>query len=347
MNISENKLRKQQEYAITIASRRAINDGDPMGALLLAKRVPSFWPSHLITIMIIAHGQFSNRSSIFEQAMILFRKYVGLCAQPAHLTESALWVRNPIREKSLPIEFKSSIDDRRKFLEPGWNGIWENPASEQGLVLAKRPEEVFDTRTCLVAASQTRNWNPWLARYRALGGSFEHPRYLKILVARAVARDKEPSRGVKSMLKKYTKVAATEEVRAFLRHITPTKKRKRRDPNWKLAKYALLLYCGLERLEYDIEDWMHIAKSALYLDYAAVQRISQRGLASLNRTPEAQRVFEELTAIHGIIPVTQCPKDDIGLQGNPIWENVYYLLPVDANARKILVAYSQRETSNS
>ena len=150
------------------------------------------------------------------------------------------------------------------------------------------------------------------------------------------------------MLRKYAEVGRFWEVRAFLRHITPIERSKKgKDPSWALAKYALLIYCGWERLEHEVEDWVHIAKSALYLRHVMIQRIAQRGLAAMVRTPSAHQVFEELTAIHGQIRVTDDAKGDVGPRGNPIWQSVYHQLPIDANARKILIEYSRSEANIS
>jgi len=88
---------------------------------------------------------------------------------------------------------------------------------------------------------------------------------------------------------------------------------------------------------------VHIAQSALYLDHSTVQRIVQRILAELELTPIAQEVFEKLVRKNGEIRVTESAREDIGLSGNPIWQSVYKLMPINADARKILTAYSDRE----
>ena len=88
---------------------------------------------------------------------------------------------------------------------------------------------------------------------------------------------------------------------------------------------------------------MNIAKSAIYLKHSMLQRIAQRGLAGVQRTQSEHRVLEELNAINGEIRVTASSKEDIGPRGNPIWQSVYHQLPIDGNARKILIVYSNAE----
>jgi hypothetical protein len=349
MDDPQEKIRGKQERALADAARGFVNDGDTTSALLLLERATMFLGQNLITIMIIIHDQFRVQSEYLKRASVLFNKHLMLCVRPTDLIGPALWVRNPIRENALPSELKTAIDSRRRSLERGWDGVWRNLGLERSsarAVLMQRPEDVFDPNACLIAAGQVRNWNPWFDRYRVLGGDPEDPKYLKLWVARVSSRQKRPTPKIKAMLRKYAEAAPIGEVRTFLRHITPVKKcREGKDPNRDLAAYALLIYCGLERLEHDLEDWVHIAKSALYLEHITVQRIAQRYLAGLERTPSAQQVFEALIQRNGAIPVTRCPKDDIGLHSNPIWRSVYPLLPVDANARKILITYSRYEAN--
>jgi len=84
----------------------------------------------------------------------------------------------------------------------------------------------------------------------------------------------------------------------------------------------------------------------MYLGNDTIERIAQRGLASVERTPPMQRVLDELTIRHGQMRVTGSAKGDIGAISNPIWQSVYKLLPIDANARRILISYSRLETEN-
>lgn len=352
MDTPGNRLRRQQEQIIVNAARRALDNGHPAEDVLsLIERVTSFWQQNLISLLSIIVYQ-SRDEQVRRRALVLFQKHLGLCTDAVQLAQIAFWIRNPKRVWQVPMELQESVDGRRKALEPGWDGVWYDPGlGSSNLFLeitSKRPEEVFNTEACLVAMSQVRNWNPWIARYRALGGSIEDPKYLKIWVARTVARRKEPTSQVKEMLKKYCEVDEIVTVRAFLRHITPTREGlKGRDPNWAMAKYALLVYCGLERLEHDTDDWVHIAKSALYLRHRIIQRIAQRSLAGMERTPGAHRVFEDLNSINGEIRVTADVKRDIGPGGNPIWQSVYHQLPIDSNARRILIMYSRREAQAS
>jgi hypothetical protein len=350
MAITESGLRNQQQMALINAAREALDRGRPIDALSLAERVSGFWHNNLVTIM----GVFCTHPTEETQrrALTLFRRKLAECSRSSDLVHPALWVRNPKRSW-LPAELKQEIDNRRRSLEPNWDGIWHDPGlGESNKVLSakasKSPEQVFDPDLCLSIAGQTQNWNPWFARYRALGGSLENPKYLRVWIGRTARRGREPTPEVKAMLRKYAEVGNFGEVRALLRHITPVRRSlKGKDPNWALAKYELLVYCGWERLEHDVEDWVHIARSALYLRHAMIQRIAQRGLAGIVRTPTAHQIFEELTAMHGQMRITGDAKEDIGPRGNPIWQSIYPLLPIDGNARKILIEYSRSEAEAS
>lgn len=347
MGIPENGLRRQQEQILVNLARQALDGDRPIDALSLLERVSSFWQQNLITLLILLTNE-RVEAHVKKRALALFHKQLSLCTNPTGLVHAALWVRNPVRMWQIPMHLQTMIDNRRKSVEPDWDGVWDNPGmgtSNVGLEIVKKsPEEVFDSNDCLIAASQVGNWNPWLKRYRELGGGLEEPRYMKLWIARTVARGREPDPQVKEMLKKYCNVGNFDEVRAFLRHITPTRHHfSRRDPNHAFAKYVLLVYCAWERLQHDASDWVHIAQSAVYLRHTMLQRIAQRGLAGVPRTPSAHRIFEELNAIHGEIRITGSSKKDIGPRGNPIWQSVYHQLPIDGNARKILIVYSNAE----
>ncbi len=135
------------------------------------------------------------------------------------------------------------------------------------------------------------------------------------------------------------------EVRKFLRNIAPVRDNHiGRPPNWELSRYALLLYCGCERLEHTVEDWVHISDSATYLDLPLIERIVQRILAGLVGTPAAKKAFDRLTMRRGVIEVTSREIEDTGLRGNPIWKMIQTLVPVDADARRLLFAYAHYET---
>jgi hypothetical protein len=342
---------KQQEM-LANAARVALDDNRPGDALSLVERASGFQSKNLITIL----GVFCTHPTeqVRVWAFTLLRKNLAECSDPTQLVQAAFWLRNPKRSYFLPEELNQLIDGRRKELEPVWDGMWQNPGLNEAnvalTILTKRPEEILNIDDCIIAASQARNWYPWLARYRALGGSPENPKYLKLWVKKFASQNRTVPPKVKKQLQRFCEIGLTEEVRAFLRSITPSHKSKKsegRNLNPELAKYALLIYCGCERLELGVEDWVHIAKSALYLKHSMIQRIAQRGLAVLQRPPSAHQVFEELRVINGDIPITNSAKEDIGLRGNPIWQSVYHLLPVDANARRILVAYSISEAEFS
>lgn len=344
MTIQENWLCKMQQATMITAARKAMDDDSPFEALKLAERVTDFSTANLITIMSVfcAHPTIHLKN----RAFVILRRQLARCSRPIELIPAALWIRNPKRSYFLPKDLQELIDKRRRELESDWNGIWENPGMKGSVALYKRksPQEVYDPDDCLTVASQARDWNPWLMRYLALGGNANDTRYLKIRIAIAAStRPKKLSSEVKRAIWQYCENASAGNIRKLLRSITPTKETHERRLSPLLARYALLSYCSCEKLEYDAEDWVHIALSSNYLKLPKIRRIAQRGLASAERTPSAQRMLEELIAIDGEIRVTGNAKEDIGFGGNPIWQSVYKLLPIDANARKILMSYARFE----
>lgn len=346
MSVSEKRLNAQQSLLVT-AARKAVDEDRPIDALSLLERISGYWSQNMITIMSIFCSH--PTSDLRRWAQDLFIKHLDRCTRATDLLPAALWVRNPKREAWLPREFIRAIDEKRKVLEPDWDGSWNNKGYEGSrvtltLVKDKQPWEVFDPDLCLTAASQSPDWESWLTRYRALGGSTEDHRYLKIRIAIAVRRWERPSSELKKMLRLYSEVAPIHEARKFLRNITPIRKSLGNPrPNFPLCRHALLVYCSCERLNHNIDDWVHIAQSAMYFKLTIIQRIAQRGLGGLERPPLVQQVFDELVAINGHIPVTRSPRNDVGITRNPIWQSVYRLLPIDANARRILISYSKLE----
>jgi len=352
MTIQENGLCKKQQAIMITAARKAMDDGSPFEALSLAERVIDFSTANLITILSVFCTHPTIR--LKNKALVALRRHLARCSRPLELIHAALWLRNPRRSYFLPEHLQELVDERRRDLEPNWNGIWENPGMKgSSAVIAKykgkSPQEVYDPDVCIIAASQVRDWNSWLMRYLALGGNADDVRYLKIRIAKAATIwHKKLSPEVRRAIRVYCEKASVGDVRKLLRSITPIEKKthKRRLTSL-LARYALLVYCSCEKLEYDAEDWVHIARSSNFLNLPKLRKIAQRGLASVERTPSAQRVLEELIAIDGEIRVTDSAKEDIGPGGNPIWQSVYKLLPIDANARKILMSYARFETESA
>lgn len=347
MNPTEKKLRNQQELILVNAARKALDHGRHAEGLMFIERISGFWAQNLISLMIVIC--FSKSRELQKRAQSLFRQHLELCENVTQLSHAALWAKNPKRAylSALP-ELKRLIDMRRKALEPVWDGVWHDEGlagSRRSLqITAKHPNDVDSTNDCLVAATQVKDPGPWLDRYLSLGGSEDEPRYLKIFVARVAANGEKLTPQVKRMLKRYCEVANVQSARAFIRSITPVRLgAEGRDPDWKLARFALVIYSGWERLEHDLSDWMHIAESAMYLDNKMIQLLAMRGLAGLQRTPDAQEVFEQLIARHGWVRTTRNTREDIGPRPNPIWQSIYYRVPVDANARSILIAYSHAE----
>jgi hypothetical protein len=347
MKSLEEKLRMQQDQARANEARKALDQGDAVKAVSLVGQISNFLPQNLITLMSVI-GFHSEQKRLAARATELFHQTLTLCPGVNSLTSSALWVRNPNRVHVLPDRLRQSIDHRRRQFDPGWNGIWQNdgigPANQTLALKSKRPDEIHDVEMCLTMATQAGNWGPWLKRYHALGGSSDDPRFLKFWVSLIVKGNRDPSFHDKMRLKKFTKYGNVMEVRSFLRKITPTKRSlKGKNPNLKMAHYALFLYCESEHLEHTAEDWMHIAKSALHLEQRIVARMVQRILAEMGPPPVAQEVFDELVQVYGPLPMTESLRDDIGFEHDPIWRGVYPQLPRQGTPQSILYAYSRGE----
>jgi len=344
--MSEKDRNKQQKILVDSA-RKAMDEGRVIEALSLIERIPNFWTGNIITIMITFCTHPTDDEKMWAYALL--RKHLKKCSDAAGLVSAALWVDNPKRSRWLPIELKQLIDGRRRYLEPDWNGIWDNQSAKsipQQYSSNKHicPDEISNSDACLDLANQTSSWKPWIKRYLDLGGSTENPKYLKAMLSRAASKREGLSFKTKKMFHQYSKIEKAAKLRSFLRHITPARKsRKGYDINEDVAKYALLIYCSCERLEHGIDDWIHIAQSSLYLKHVTIQKIAQRGLAGSERTFSAHNLFEKLKAIHGDCAVTSDAKKDVGIKGNPIWDSAYKFLPIDGNAVKILLSYSKYE----
>lgn len=351
MNEEEVKLRRQKEQAFALRARKALDGNNPTVALSLIEEVAEFWPQNLITILGVI-GFHSRNEPLVKKAQHLFGTQLELCSNVNALTQVALWVQNPLRKKSIPIQLQHAINRKRKNLEPNWDGTWFNggiASTNRSCALRKKClDEIHDANDCLIVASQSANWLPWITRYRSLGGSTESPIYVKLMVAKAVSQEKEPTPRIKGLLKKFTKMGDVSEVRRFLRNITPTHRslKGKRNPNFELACYALYLYGECERLEHTTEDWVHIAKSALYLGQDTLARIAQRILVESRGVPNVDEVLEQLFLKNGEIQVTKFPRNDIGIQANLVWQEFYARTPVNMNAGKIFSAYSRERITS-
>lgn len=316
--------------------------------MVLLKRLKNFCEPSLIVILSV----FCTRPSkhIMVQAIALLKKQLALCSNPNELTNAALYLRSPKRY-FLPKSLAQMVDDTRRTLDPTWGGVWEN-GGLRGVVnfQSQTPKNTFDQESCLNAASQVSDALPWLRRYLSLGGSPKNPKYLRIRIAKAFSNrsghvlDTE----IKKCVNLYCQVESVHAVRKLLRSITPVSTYYvLTDASKRLARFALLVYCGCEKLDHNLEDLVHLGLSSLYLEHSMVQKIIQRALATSHRTPDAQKVFERLVSVNGDIHVTMSAKEDIAARvSNPIWQSVYKLLPVDANAKSILISYSRFEVEH-
>jgi len=225
MNNEEKKLQRQQDQARVDAARKALDEGNAKKALSFLDEVSECWSQNLITLMGVV-GFHSEKVNLANRATSLFYQHLKLCTNVKILSGPALWLRNPKRARSIPLEFKLAIDNRRRQLQPDWDGVWLDPglgsSNKIPIILTKQPNEVFDAKLCLGAAEQAKNWDPWIQRYQALGGDCSDPKYFKFWAAKIVsAEHKKPSPKHKAMLKKFAASGDISEVRSFLRNITP------------------------------------------------------------------------------------------------------------------------------
>lgn len=346
MNEMEIKLRRLQEQASATTARKALDLGNAAEALSIVEEATEFWPQNLIIFMSVI-GFYDNQKVLVKRAYHLFRNQLAFCSNVNSLSQLVLWIRNPSRAKSIPNQLKEAIDRKRKEMQPDWDGIWVDggtgPNNRSLAMKEKLPDEVHNTDDCLIMASQASNWGPWINRYCFLGGSTENKAYLKLMVAKAVSLSKSPTPRIKGLLRKFTKIGDISEVRRFLKNITPTHRSlKGIELNPELARYALYLYAECERLEHTAKDWVHIARSALYLNQRVLMRITHRILAEVERNADVDEVLEQLVIRNGQMMVTDSVRNDVGIQGNSIWESLYHRIPVNADARKILSVYSRK-----
>ncbi|MBU6231097.1 MAG: hypothetical protein KGI45_01075 [Patescibacteria group bacterium] len=303
MNDVDIKLRRRQEQASATAARKALDANNAAEALHLIDGAVEFWPQNLIIIMSVI-GFHSQKRPLVEKAYRLFGIQLDLCSNVCSLVHLALWVRNPSRAKSIPYQLKEAIDRRRFKLEPDWDGKWVNaglgPNNLSLALITNRPDDVHNPADCLTAASQTGNWFPWINRYRFLGGDSDDPAYLKLMVAKAVASGRTPKRYFKSMLKKFAHLGRIQEVRKFLIRITPTRSSlKGFDLNPDMAICALRIYSECERLQHTVDDWVHIANSALYLGELSVAKTAARVLIEHSGNPEVDKALARLNLVIG------------------------------------------------
>lgn len=339
--ITDPKLLNKQRDALSRAARDALDDGRPIDALALIERLPSIDSADLVTVMEAIEQDPPKHVATWAQKV--FEKLLAQTVDVNQLTPGACWVYSNKRRK-FPREILDAINARRRKLDPEWNGVWHDSGRDgaeriRDTFAGKQPAEVFDTAVCLNAANQSNDAEPWLARYRELGGDVDAVLYLKTKISRAVHR-KVPIPGeAYADLRRLCAVGPPHEVKRFLRNMVGRKRVSGIDISFR--SFALLMYCSFERVEHTVDDWVFIAESALLLRKRTLQCLAQRGLATCERTPTAQRIFEELIRRVGEVYVTQSARDDVRLQGNPIWDDIYVRIPVDANARSVLISYSQ------
>ncbi len=349
MNQTKKGLRGEQENAISIAARKALDKGSTITALSLLESATIFLPTNLMTIMAALSFQSSDKG-LMPRATTLFHRYLALCKNTNSLASCAIWSKNPSRERSIPASIKKAIDDRRRELEPNWDGVWQDPGTGKAnislVVLGKDPMEISDPALCLIAASQTRDWIPWIERYLELGGDPNNPKYLKTWASRGVILKGKPSKLLVRMLREFTMVGNVEEVRKFLRRITPIRDHVGvKSPNYRFARFALLFYCQCERLEHTIEDWVHIAKSAMYLNLPIIERIVEQILTGKTLPIATKKAFGQLIAQNGVIRVAHGKEENVSFGKNPLWNEVEKFAPINSDARKVLATYSRGEIS--
>jgi len=347
MEQTEEGLRIQQEKLLMDLARRAMDEGDHEAALNMVQRATRCWEHCFVTLLSIV--VFGKQDEHKQVATELYIQQLQWCQNINSLRGTALWMRNPVRAYLIPPHHSNALDERRKALEPGWNGVWEEfgrTGSQVAIAITKKnPREVKTPEECLIAISNAGDWIPWYKRYRELGGDTNDPKFLKVWVAKAaIKKSGRPKEFVIKALRDFTHTASIVEVRKFLRKLTPsTEYLGKKKLNRNLSRHALLLYCECDRLEHTQEDWVHIAESAMYLQLPDIERMVQRILAESERDIEAQAMFEKLVERNGVIQVTNDVLRDIGLRGNPIWNSPCTRTPVNGDARRILKRYSSYE----
>lgn len=346
MNDELAKLRRLQEQNTVIAAREALDVNKPKQALSLLEGLSEFWPDSLVVCLSVI-GYHTTEVELVRRAHSIFHQHLEWCTNHKTLIQVGLWSRNPVRSEKIPELYRNAVDVRRKTLDPTWDDVWINHGANTNPISKKDPSEITDPKECLIGASQVRNWRPWIERYFALGGSNENPAYIKLVVSKAVARENQkPSPRDKGLLRKFTELAAVTDVRKFLRNLTPTRDIKdKKCPNREMARLALCLYSECKRFERTVEDWIHIAKSALFLDHFEVARLTQRILIEVNDSNLADEVLGQLTLKYGPIRVTESLKNGIGngMRSNSIWSSLHHRVPVDGNAKRITQSSSSQE----
>jgi len=294
----ENKIIKKTEMDNANSARVALDNGKPRDAYRLIEKATFFWPQNLITLITIIAFNRDDRP-LANKALAQFYRQLGLCSNSKSLPQVANWLRNPKRERIIPFKIRKAVDEHRKCLEPEWDGVWSDdgigPSNKSLSILKSRPEDVSDANDCLIAASQTQNWQPWIARYQALGGSPDNVTYIKLVVSKAVSVTNEPTWWIKGLLEKFTLLGTVHEVRSFLRKITPVRPGvDGKTPNPELAVHALQLYINCARLNNTMDDWVHIAESAVYHNHRNLMKVMQRLLANGERNQAADDVYQRL-----------------------------------------------------
>ncbi len=349
MKSEEEKLREQRETALAAVARKALDKGKVEEALSVIGKISGYRAENLITLLGII-GFNCEQGSWMARASRLFDHQLRQCSQPQTLVQVAQWIRNPVRSRSIPPQFKDAVDNRRKKLEPRWDGHWENPGvapSNKALEISKkRPEEVFDPKECLIAAGQCGNsWGHWIHRYETLGGNTEDPIYLKMVVSKAVNHNVESTARIKGLLRKFVSKGKAATVRSFLRNITPTHgAAEGTDPSLEMARYALPLYCQWNYWTHTMEDWMHIAESALYLDQFVITRLLQHILlCEGGMSEQGEEILQRLNRRNGVVDILCSVREDKDLFLDPVWEIVYSSVHTNADAKKILAAYCKQK----
>ena len=345
MSNSEKGLRLQQEHQLAKQAREALNNGQVEVCLELLARSQVFLDNNLVCVLGVFCTRPNDSQRIRAQRLVL--RFLQWTEDPKRLDPVAQWLLNPKRNWLSP-ELLRLVEIRRRELEPSWNGIWGNGGriGQQKVreLFKKNPRSIFDPEECLIVASQVSDFNPWLQRFLTLGGDPKDPKYLKIRISKAALKIQPPTARLKEMLQDYCATEKINDLRRFLRNLTPTKSVLAwQGVGRKWSRLALLTYCTAERIPLVEADWVHIARCSLILPHTIVQRLAYSGLAAVERSASGQQLFEQLQAIHGYMPVVNQPMERTGRIYNSYWEQAHALAPVDANARSILISYVRAE----
>lgn len=345
MNEKQEGTVRYQEHLLSTEVRKLCEAGSFNESLKLLERFENFFSTNLVTLVKIY--AFTLDEEIKAKAILLFIQYTQKADTVNKLLNIAGYLTS-LRCASLDKVFLNTVSIRRFALEPGWNGEWVassiNGQVKMGLIINKKPHEVHDPDVCLDMAAQIKDHSLWIVRYFEIGGQENNPKYLKILIGFWATRNNAPPKNIKKALVRYIEIVNELEARRYLRNLTKLKTSKKRCvANMYIINMALHFYGSTKKFVLAEDDWVHIGKCSISLQNEVVQKLVLRNLAMIKRAPSTQLLFDELIKMHGFPNLKLGIQEDARIANNPVWDNIFLRLPVNADARRILMDYSGEE----